>query len=53
MKTIYEQKANLGNNESATAKGLYQEANGLYLALTFTKSKTFKTEKAARKFLGL
>ena len=30
--------------------GIFDD-NGLFLAMTFTKSKTFKTEKGARKWI--
>lgn len=32
--------------------GIYQERDGSFLALTFTKSKTFKTLKGAEKWIG-
>ena len=31
--------------------GIFSE-NGLFLAMTFTKSKSFKTEKGARKWIA-
>jgi len=40
----------LGNNEQIT-RGLFLENDGTYLAMTFTKSKIFKTEKGAVKWL--
>ena len=42
----------LGNNEQIT-RGLFLENDGTYLAMTFTKSKIFKTQKAAIKWLLL
>ena len=47
MKTL-----DLGNNEQIT-RGLFMENDGTYLAMTFTKSKNFKTQKAAIKWLSL
>ena len=32
--------------------GVYQQDNGEFLVLTFTMSKTFKTEKAAMKWFN-
>lgn len=46
MKTL-----NLGNNESAS-KGVFKNADGTFLALSFSRSKTFKTEKGALKWLS-
>ncbi|MCK4718617.1 MAG: DUF1391 family protein [Thermoplasmata archaeon] len=40
----------LGNNESMS-KGVYPQADGTYLALTFSRSKTFKTRKGAESWL--
>ena len=45
MKTL-----NLGNNESAS-KGVFKNADGTFLALSFSRSKTFKTEKGALNWL--
>ena len=39
-----------GNNESVTV-GVFKENNGTFLAVTFTQSKVFKTEKGAWKWL--
>jgi len=44
MKTI-----ELGNNESAST-GIIAERDGSFTAMTFTKSKNFKTESGARKW---
>lgn len=40
------EKLDLGNNE-AIYTGVYRNDDGTYLAITFSKSKTFKTEKGA------
>ena len=40
---------NLGNNEQASS-GIIAERDGTFTAMTFTKSKTFKTEAGARKW---
>jgi len=47
MKTL-----NLGNNEQIS-RGVIKQEDGTYLALCFTRSKVFKTEKAAKRFLGI
>ena len=36
----------LGNNESLT-RGVFKEADGTFTALTFTRSKNFKTQAGA------
>jgi hypothetical protein len=41
----------LGNNESVKT-GVYPNADGTYTGLTFTKSKTFKTEAGAVKWFN-
>ena len=41
----------LGNNEQIS-RGLFLENDGTYLAMTFTKSKIFKTQKAGIKWLS-
>lgn len=41
----------LGNNESLST-GISENSDGTYTALTFTKSKTFKTLKGAEKWLA-
>ena len=41
-----QEETDLGNNESVKT-GVFPQENGEYLALTFTKSKTFKTEGGA------
>lgn len=41
----------LGNNESLKT-GVFQNTDGTFTALTFTKSKTFKTEAGAQKWLA-
>jgi len=39
----------LGNNESLKT-GVFPAGNGTWLAMTFTRSKTFKTEAGARRW---
>lgn len=41
----------LGNNESLT-RGLFPQANGEFLAMTFTKSRWFKTRAGAERWLA-
>lgn len=41
----------LGNNEQVSV-GIMANSNGTYTAMTFTKSKTFKTEVGAKKWLA-
>lgn len=45
MKTL-----DLGNNESIKT-GVFKMNDGTFLAMTYTKSKYFKTEKGAEKWL--
>lgn len=40
-----------GNNESLV-KGIHKNADGTFTALTFTKSKVFKTREGAEKWLS-
>lgn len=42
---------NLGNNETLS-KGIFKNSDGSYTAMTFTKSKTFKTRKGAEKWIS-
>jgi len=51
MTTITETKLNLGNNETVST-GIYQNADGTYLAMTATRSKEFKTLAGAKKWLA-
>jgi len=44
MKTL-----NLGNNE-AISSGVFKNVDGTFTAMTFTKSKDFKTEAGARRW---
>jgi hypothetical protein len=44
MKTL-----NLGNNEQISS-GIIAERDGTFTAMTFTRSKNFKTEAGARKW---
>lgn len=41
----------LGNSETVS-RGLYPQADGTFLALTYTASKTFKTRVGAAKWLA-
>jgi len=41
----------LGNNETLS-KGINKNSDGTYTAMTFTKSKDFKTLKGAEKWLA-
>ncbi|HCQ3744719.1 TPA: DUF1391 family protein [Escherichia coli] len=41
---------NLGNNESLVC-GVFPNQDGTFTAATYTKSKTFKTENGARRWL--
>ena len=45
MKTL-----ELGNNEKLST-GIYLENDGTFLALTYTKSRKFKTRRGAEKWL--
>jgi len=40
----------LGNNESMS-RGIFENADGSFLAMTFTQSKTFKTRAGAERWL--
>lgn len=42
---------NLGNNETLS-RGVFQQDDGTWLALTFTQSKVFKTRKGAEAWLA-
>ena len=42
---------NQGNNEKIS-KGVYANDDGTFTAMTFSKSKTFKTQKGAEKWLN-
>ncbi|WP_159281199.1 DUF1391 family protein [Rahnella variigena] len=44
-------KIDLGNNESLVT-GVFPNYNGTFTALTFTKSKEFKTKTGAKKWLN-
>lgn len=52
MKTIKEIKINQGNNESAIARGVYQNDDGSFSWITFTRSGSCKTLKTAMKKAG-
>ena len=45
MKTL-----DLGNNEQIS-KGVFANNDGTFTAMTFTRSKTFKTKKGAEKWM--
>ena len=45
------QKIDPGNNESLVC-GVFPNQDGTYTAMTYTKSKTFKTEGGARRWLA-
>ena len=51
-KTIKEQVIEMGNNETAVAKGVYKNEDGTYLWLTFTRSGTCKKLSTAMKNAG-
>ncbi|WXN11032.1 DUF1391 family protein [Escherichia coli] len=42
---------NLGNNESLVC-GVFPNQDGTFTAMTYTKSKTLKTESGARRWLA-
>lgn len=44
-------KHDMGNNESVIT-GVVNNGNGTFTALTFTKSKTFKTEAGANRWFA-
>jgi len=46
MKTL-----NLGNNETK-ATGVFKETDGSFTAMTYCRSKNFKTEAGAKKWLN-
>jgi len=41
----------LGNNESVS-RGIFENTDGTFTALTFSASKTFKTRKGAERWLA-
>lgn len=41
----------LGNNESVS-RGVFEQSDGTFLAMTFTRSKRFKTRKGAERWLA-
>ena len=49
MKTVT--NLELGNNESLS-RGIFQETDGTYTAMTFTQSKNFKTKRGAELWLA-
>lgn len=44
-------KIDLGNNESI-GRGICKNSDGTFTAMTFTKSKTFKTIRGAQKWMA-
>jgi hypothetical protein len=44
------QTLDLGNNEQIS-RGITKNSDGTFTAMTFSQSKTFKTEKGAQKWL--
>ena len=52
MVTIKEIRQEAGNNETAIARGVYQNDDGTFSWLTFTKSGTCKKLKTAMKKAG-
>ncbi|ELL50478.1 Qin prophage [Salmonella enterica subsp. enterica serovar Enteritidis str. 436] len=44
------QKIHLGNNESLVC-GVFPNQDGTFTAMTYTRSRTFKTETGARRWL--
>ena len=48
--TTATQTTDLGNNESATT-GVLPQTDGTFLAMTFTRSRTFRTERGALAWL--
>jgi hypothetical protein len=51
MNSAANETLDLGNNESAS-RGIFPQADGTFLALTFTRSKTFKTRAGAERWLA-
>ena len=52
MKTIKEIKQKNGNNTSVIAKGVYQELDGTFTWVTYTKSGNCKRRTTAMKKAG-
>lgn len=44
-------KLDLGNTETVV-RGVFRNGNGTFTAITFTQSKTFKTENGAKRWLA-
>ena len=51
LMTTTNKTVDLGNNETVS-RGVFPQADGTFLAMTFTTSKTFKTEKGALRWLA-
>jgi hypothetical protein len=52
MLVIREKKVKMGNNETAIAKGVYQNNDGSFSWITFTRSGTCKKLETALKKAG-
>ena len=52
MEIIRNDAVDMGNNESATAAGIVKNTDGTYTAMTFTRSRDFKTLKGAQRWLA-
>ena len=50
MNTVQNRTIDLGNGESLS-RGVFPNSDGTFTALTFAKSKTFKTEAGAIRWL--
>lgn len=50
MSNVTFKAIDLGNNERASV-GIFKNTDGTFTAMTFTKSKEFKTESGARRWL--
>jgi hypothetical protein len=42
----------INTGDATLSKGIYPQADGTWLAMTFTQSRTFKTERGARRWLA-
>ncbi len=52
MKVIREERTNINNNESLVKKGVYQESDGSYSWLTYTRTGTCKKLETAMRKAG-
>ena len=53
MRTVIEIKENMNNNESQIAKGIYQEKDGSYFWMTYTRSGNCKKLETAKRKIGI